>query len=426
MRVTEIHTLRLERLPNLLFVQVVTDDGAIGLGETFFGPRAVEAYVHETAAPLLLGQEVAAVEDCTARLRGYLGSYAAGAETRGRSALDLALWDLLGQLRGEPLFELLGGASRDAVPIYNTCAGPRYVSQRSEQSLRNWGLPEDTADAGRYEDLHAFMTKPAQLARDLLGEGISAMKVWPFDPFAEASGGRAIAPSELAKALRPLALIRAEVGDAIDLMVELHGLWEVPAAATILEALEEIGPRWVEDPVRAEDAAGLASLAAGTDITLAGGETLAGRHAYERLLEREALGVLIFDPGWCGGVSEARAVAGLAAARGVPVAPHDCTGPVGLTVGAHLSTAFPNAVVQETVRAFHRGWYAELVAPLPEIADGMIRAPRTPGLGTALRAEVREREDLRVVSSELRRAARGSVRRGAPVPATGAAEQRSR
>ena len=104
----------------------------------------------------------------------------------------------------------------------------------------------------------------------------------------------------------------------------------------------------------------------------------------------------MFDVGWVGGISEAVRDATLAAAYGVPVAPHDCTGPVVLTAGTHLGVNLANAALQETVRAFYHGWYRDLVTELPALEQGWIRPPEGPGLGLALRPEVRQRSDARI------------------------------
>ncbi len=397
MKIVELRTLRPRRNPNLLYVEVVTDQGLVGLGETFFGARAVEAYVHETAAPILLGADPLRITQHAQRLRGYVGQRSAGAESRGRSAIDIALWDLLGKVSEQPLHALLGGRARESAPIYNTCAGTRYVQGGSEQASDNWGLDA----ASRYEDLAASIERPEELARALLDQGVSVMKIWPFDRFAEGSGGHAISDAQLAIGLEPLRRIREAVGMEMELMIELHGLWDVPSARRILLALREIQPRWVEDPIDMDDADGVATLARDTLAPIAGGETLTGTLGFQRLLERRALDVAIFDASWCGGISEAVAIAALADAHGVGVAAHDCTGPVGLAVGAHLAVALPNAVIQETVRAFYLTWYGELVDRLPPIASGRITPPAGPGHGLALRQDAVERGDFEVAVSRV-------------------------
>ncbi len=391
MQIAHLRTLRPRAHPNLLFVELATDEGLVGLGEAWFGASATEAYLHAVAAPLLLGSDPLRITENAACLRGYVGNRGSGAETRGRSAIDIACWDLLGKASGQPLHALFGGRCRDSAAIYNTCAGTRYVQSGTEQVSSNWGLDAASGDAARYEDLAASIEDPAALARDLLDQGVTAMKVWPFDRFAEASNGHHISNAELEQGLEPLRRIREAVGDRMDLMVELHGLWHAPSARRILLALNEIQPRWVEDPIDMDDADGVARLARDTTVPIAGGETLTGTNGFRRLLELQALDVAIFDAGWCGGITDALAIAALAAAHGAPVAPHDCTGPVGLSVGTHLSVALPHAVAQETTRAFYHGWYADLVDVLPRIADGRIAPPPGDGHGLALCPDALER-----------------------------------
>jgi L-alanine-DL-glutamate epimerase-like enolase superfamily enzyme len=142
MRITAIETIQLDEFPNLLWVHVHTDEGVTGLGETFFGPNAVAAYIHETAAPRLIGQDPLAIDrHSRTLLNNYLGFSGTGAEMRGASAIDIALWDIFGQVTGQPIHQLLGGLSRPSIRTYNTCAGYRYVRQNQGQLTENWGLP---------------------------------------------------------------------------------------------------------------------------------------------------------------------------------------------------------------------------------------------------------------------------------------------
>ncbi|MCD6032537.1 MAG: dgoA, partial [Thermomicrobiales bacterium] len=102
MKITEIETLRLSEFPNLLWVSVHTDEGLTGLGETFFGAAAVEAYLHESAAPYLLGQNPLHIDKHARALTPYVGYASSGVEGRGNSAIDIALWDLFGKVTGQP------------------------------------------------------------------------------------------------------------------------------------------------------------------------------------------------------------------------------------------------------------------------------------------------------------------------------------
>ena len=143
MRIVALETLRPAVQPNLLLLQLHTDQGVAGLGEAFFGAAAVEAYLHDAAAPVLLGVEDPAPERTAGLLAPYVGYQGGGAETRGNGAVDLALWDLLGKRAGLPVVDLLGGAVRDRIKAYNTCGGPGYVGSSSRQASDNWGLAAD-------------------------------------------------------------------------------------------------------------------------------------------------------------------------------------------------------------------------------------------------------------------------------------------
>jgi L-alanine-DL-glutamate epimerase-like enolase superfamily enzyme len=129
-------------------------------------------------------------------------------------------------------------------------------------------------------------------------------------------------------------------------------------------------------------------------------ETLAGRWSFRELMERRAAGIVMLDLAWCGGVSEAKKIAAMAEAYQLPIAPHDCTGPVVLTASTHLSINVPNAFIQETVRAFYTGWYRELLTALPSVAGGHITPPPGPGLGTELAPGITERPDAAIRVSE--------------------------
>lgn len=382
MRIVEVETIRAAIQPNILFVLLKTDDGAEGLGEAFFAAQAVEAYIHETVAPVLLKLPDVTPEAAAIALRPYLGYASSGIETRGNGAVDLALWDLLGKRAGLSLARLLGGPVRPVLETYNTCAGADYVRTSTRQSSDNWGVGHD---ASKWEDLDAFLNRPAELARELRDEGITGMKVWPFDRAAERTNGTEISNAELSAALNVLSEIRGAVGTDMRLMVELHGLWQLPAATRILRALEEFDPFWVEDPIRPDHVDALIELRRRTRVPIATGETTTGRRGFLPLLQGGVIDYATVDLQWSGGLVEARKVASLADAYGVPIAPHDCTGPATLAACIHLAASQPNGVIQETVRAFLRTWYAELVEGLPEVVGGTVEVPETPGHGVSLR-----------------------------------------
>ena len=123
MKITAVETIRLSEFANIIWVRLHTDDGPVGLGETFMGAAAVEAYLHETVAPKLLGKDPLQIEARNASLNNYLGWRGSGVETRGNSAVDIALWDIFGKSVGQPISIALGGKARDTIRTYNTCAG---------------------------------------------------------------------------------------------------------------------------------------------------------------------------------------------------------------------------------------------------------------------------------------------------------------
>ncbi len=397
MKVTQIETIRVDEFPNILFTRVHTEDGLVGLGETFYGAKAVEAYIHETVAPYLLGKDALEIDRHSRGLYGYFGFRSSGAEMRGNSAIDIALWDLFGKATGQPLYQLLGGKVRDSVRVYNTCAGYQYVRSQPRQAVENWGLPK--AEQGPYEDLEAFLTRAGELAESLLSEGITGMKIWPFDPYAERTNGQYISAPDLDVALEPFRKIRDAVGNRMDIMVEFHSLWNFPTARQICAELEPFKPTWFEDPIKADNLDALAELAAQTRVPIAASETLATRWSYREVLDRNAAGIVMVDVSWTGGISEARKIANLAETYQRPVMFHDCTGPIVLTASTHLSMNAPNALTQEMVRAFYSGWYGELVTQLPEIRDGSITPPPGPGLGIELRPDLTDRPDATVTVS---------------------------
>jgi galactonate dehydratase len=384
MKIRALETVRIAERPNILWLIVHTDEGVTGLGETFFGAATVETHVHEWIAPRVIGRDPLEIDRLAADLVGYLGFRASGAETRGNSAFDIALWDLWGRATGQPVAQLLGGFTRQSIRTYNTCAGTEYIKKATGQTTANYGL----AAAAEYDDLNGFLHRADELAHSLLEEGITAMKIWPFDAAAEASRGAYISGPGLRAALAPFEKIRTAVGDRMDIMVEFHSMWQLPPAMQIARALAPYGTFWHEDPIRMDSLASLKRYAEASIAPICASETLASRWAFRDLLETGAAGIVMLDLSWCGGLSEARKIAAMAEAWHLPVAPHDCTGPVVLCASTHLSLNAPNALVQESVRAFYRTWYRDLVTALPEVRDGFITVPPGPGLGMELHPDL--------------------------------------
>jgi len=391
LKITAVETLRLEEFANLCWIVIRTDEGITGLGETFMGAQAVEAYIHETVAPKLVGQNPLLIEQRMASLRNYLGWRSAGVETRGNSAVDIALWDIFAKVAGMPLCDALGGRSRDRIRTYNTCAGYKYIRDARAQSVANWHVGEQ---GGPYEDLEGFLYRADELAHSLLEEGITGMKIWPFDIAAERSGGFDITPQELKSALEPFEKIRSAVGERMDIMVEFHSLWSLPMACKLSRILSQYDTYWHEDPFRLDTIKDLSEYKRHTEAFVCASETLTGVHSFRELLETGAAGVVMLDLSWCGGVSEARRIAGMAEAWTTPIAPHDCTGPVVYAASTHLSLYARNALVQESVRALYTGWYREVADGLPVVTRGEVSVDLArPGHGVDLLPGIETRAD---------------------------------
>jgi galactonate dehydratase len=392
-RIVRIETIRLASQPQLAWVELTDDEGRVGLGETYYNAGAVEAVIHEMAAPLLLGQPASAIEATWQTLFACASfSGFAGAELRAFSALDIALWDLLGQRTGLSIGTLLGGRVRDRIRVYATCV-----------------------DAGDHADQDAFLQRPGELAAELLAEGITGMKVWPWDRFAPqieagfATGpagwsamgpvGHDLTPAQLRDGLDVVRAIRDRVGDRIDVMIEGHARWDLNAALRICRALEPYEVAWVEDIIQPDSPADLARLVHETRVPQAVSERLMSRHPFRQVLEAGAAHVAMVDVVWTGGLTEARKIADLADAYHLPLAPHDCTGPIALAASLQLAAHATNAKVMETVRGFVRGWYREVVTDPIEVVDGWVEIPDRPGLGTRLAPDLRAQAGTTVRAS---------------------------
>lgn len=386
MKITKLETVRVAERQNLLWVLVHTDEGITGLGETFFGAETVETYIHEYVAPRVIGRDPLQIDLLAADLVGYLGFRSSGAEVRGNSAFDIALWDIFGKATGQPIAQLLGGFSRREIRTYNTCAGTEYIKKATGQTTANYDL--STSAVRAYDDLNGFLLEAGELAHSLLEEGITAMKIWPFDIAAEKTRGQYISLPDLKRALEPFEKIRSAVGDKMDIMVEFHSMWQLLPAMQIAKALTPYQTFWHEDPIKMDSLSSLGRYAAVSPAPISASETLGSRWAFRDLLETGAAGVVMLDISWCGGLSEARKIAAMAEAWHLPVAPHDCTGPVVLCASTHLSLNAPNALVQESVRAFYKTWYRDLVTALPEVKNGMITVPPGAGLGMELHPDL--------------------------------------
>ena len=373
MRITAIETLYLAGGITVhagpiqwLWVKIHTDSGLYGLGETYPHPGSEEAVIHSRLASRLLGQDPGRIEGLWASMFDAV-SYSgwAGAEMRAISAIDTALWDLKGKVLGVPVYELLGGATRDKIRTYNTC----------------------------YDHI-SFLDEPVRLAESLLDSGITGMKIWPFDPIAKETGGNYITPAQIKEGLRPLRLIKETFGDSMEVAMEFHGYWSLPCAIQIARACEEFSPMWLEEMLGQDNMAAYRELASSTRLPLTISERLMTTWQYRELLANGAARIVMPDVAWCGGLTQAKKIADMGAAHYLPVAPHNCGGPILHAATMHLAAAVPNLNIAESVRRHYADEYLPIVGPIAAPRDGFFDLPGGPGLGMDLLPSVLERADL--------------------------------
>jgi L-lyxonate dehydratase len=269
-----------------LVVEVFTDDGHVGLGNAALAPQATKLVIDLYLKPLLIGQDPWDIERLWQHM--YRKTIAFGRKGIGMtaiSAVDIALWDLLGKSAKQPVFRLLGGRTKARIPVY---ASRLYASE----------LRELAAEAKRYKD-----------------EGYQAMKLrFGWGP---ADGARG-----MQRNIELIRTARETIGDEVDLMADAYMGWTLDYAKRMLPLLEPFHLRWLEEPVIPDDIQGYAELKSYGHIPIAGGEhefTLLG---FRDLLEARALDYIQFDTNRVGGITQARKIAALAEAYSVPAIPH--------------------------------------------------------------------------------------------------------
>ena len=406
MKISAVETIQVPEFSNLVWLHVHTDTGITGLGETFRNSEAVVTYIHETVAPYLLGKDPRFVErhaDALSRRIGnhFFGYPSRSVEIRGNSAADLALWDIKAKALAIPLHELLGGACHDRLPVYNTCASDGYNKHaRAESNVQQIRTDDLPSPANALDDLAAQHADPGALAKSLLADGITAMKVWPFDAYATESRGHHISPANLAEGTDKLRAIRDAVGSEMDIMLELHSLWHLPAAVQIAQAVRELNLYWMEDPIDTANFDDLVRYRDAVGPRVAASENLGSVQWCKEALQRGAVDVITSDLVWQGGVTAGRRIAALAESFDRPVAFHDCAGPVGFWANLHALFSTPNALIMESVRAYTQGFYRDILVELPVIEDGYALATSQPGLGAELTSAFLNRDDIVVRRSQ--------------------------
>jgi galactonate dehydratase len=374
LKITKIETIHLQRAITVhagavswLWVRIHTDDGLVGLGETYPAGQAAEAVVLHTLPDVLLGRDPRQIDRLWSDMLLKVGWHGwAGSEIRAISAIDIALWDLLGKITGQPIYQLLGGKSRDSIRTYNTC----------------------------YDHVYDFNCNADQLAQDLLKMGISAMKIWPFDATALRNHGNYITNSELETSLKPVRQIRDAVGDSMEIAMEFHGYWNLPSAAKIARALEPFDILWLEEMLPQDNLEAYKHLAQTTRIPLCLSERLLTRYQFREVIEQGIAQFVMPDICWCGGISEAKKIASLAETHYLPVALHNCGGPVLHFASIHLAMNVTNLFILESVRRHYLKDYQGLVTTTGAAEQGCFKALELPGLGVDLHPSIATRSDV--------------------------------
>ena len=378
MRITRVRTdiVNMGRA-NAVYVRIDTDRDLTGTGETVLKRRegTVRANLDEIAE-YLIGKDALAIEDHFEKL--YRDTFWIGGplHAAGRSAVDIALWDLKGQYYGAPIYQMFGGPTRDAITTYGHVA----CGSSPEEFVANLQRLVERGYRGAKTGLPLFygeksdptVTKSGYFGTPgSLNPSLKETELLPTRVFGDIAGWFSAA--------------REAVGPDFELMVDCHGRLNVPNAVRLADALAPYRLLFIEEPLPPESADEYARLSGRSVTPIAAGERLVSLWDVRPYLERGALGVLQCDIVNCGGFTGAKKIAALAEAYYVPLAPHNPNGPIATLASAHLMASIPNALILETVGSeVDLAMFAELVDRPPQIEHGTLRLDDRPGLGAAL------------------------------------------
>jgi galactonate dehydratase len=362
MEITGLETFVVQ--PRWVFLKLTTDEGIVGWGEPNLEgkPEAVLGALAELEE-YLIGADPTRIEHHWQAV--YRGSfYHRGAVLNSAlSGVDQALWDIKGKALDTPVYELLGGPTREAVRAYAPVVG-------DESPERLDGTPELLAER----------------AVERVDAGYDAVKMIPF-----AETWHVHTPSETDRITDMVAAVRDAVGRDVDIAIDAHGKLSPAMARRVLDAVEPYDPLFVEEPVKPEYDHRISELRSNTSVPLATGERRFSKWEFRDLCES---GIDVFqpDPSHAGGISELRRIAALAETFGIAIAPHCPLGPVALTAAVHVDAAIPNFLVQETP-GFYGGTFDQYVADGLTMTDGHVQLPDEPGLGIDVDEDALRRPD---------------------------------
>ncbi len=338
LQITRLETFLVK--PRWLFLKVHTNAGIVGLGEPILEGRArtcMEA-VREIE-PYLIGKDPRQVVHHWQAIYRHAFYRGGPVLTSALSGIDIALWDIKGKALGVPVYELLGGPTRNRVRVY--------------------------AHAGTPERL-----------KEGLARGFTAFKTGP----AKKRPARYVeTPAQVHYAAEKFAELRKIAGDDVDIAIDFHGAISPATAKLLIKALEPYQPMFVEEPCQAQNHDVMAEIARGTHLPIATGERVFTKWGFREVLEKRAATILQPDLCHAGGITEVRLIAGMAEAYYAAIAPHNPLGPISLAAGIQLAASIPNFLCQEQV-SLGEGY---LKKPFV-VRNGYVDLPTGPGLGIEL------------------------------------------
>jgi galactonate dehydratase len=338
---------------DLTYVQVHTDDGLVGVGETrmLSHTQALLGYLAEATRNHILGSDPFDTESLVRRMK--YGDFGRAGEIvmSGIGCVEMACWDIVGQALGQPVWRLLGGKVNDRVKAY----------------ANGWYTVERTP-----EEFHAAALRVVE-------RGYLALKLDPFGP-----GRFQLDHDERIRSVSLVEAVRDAVGPEVEILVEMHGRFAPTEAIQLAGMLEAFEPGWLEEPVPPENLRALEKVAAHTSLPLAAGERIHDRIEFREVFASQAIDVVQPDIGHLGGILETRKLAATAETHYVLVAPHNVGGAVLTAANLHLAACTANFKIQEHFNDF-ADEEVKLAAPgCPEVVDGYFALPTAPGLGVTL------------------------------------------
>jgi galactonate dehydratase len=338
---------------NLTFVKLDTDEGLSGVGEVRANNRtnALLGYLKDAARRYVVGANPFEIERISQNfLYGDFGTH--GEITMSAlSIIEIACWDIVGKALGQPVYALFGGAVRDSIKAY---ANGWYTVERTPQEFHG-------------------------AARKVVERGYLALKVDPFG-----AGRHTLTKEEFRLSVELIEAVRDAVGADVDILIEMHGRFNVSTAVEMSKALAPLKPAWIEEPVPPYSFEAMRRVADKIDIPVASGERLHDDHSAIELVTSHAVDVLQTDITHYGGMSRARRLFALADHYDLLVAPHNVGGPVSTAAALHMAACTPNFMIQEHFNDFADSWVKAAAPGLPEVVDGYFALPTAPGLGVEL------------------------------------------